>query len=204
MSGNAEDREMGAGTSKHMMSVEEEAREHNKKFWEEEEAAAGAAGYEGGREETTNDYGTTDGQEDDTTDGGDHGPSGSGTNPTAGKKTRKARQQPRKPQVLANVTDEFTLVSPSGLPLEPAKLAKGFSMQIGCIVRESVSINTKDIRSEENAALLQTMVAKLHQRYKFPDEDSKRRAEGNAITKMSTSLASWRFRVKKKINKGDS
>src|SRR3954454_20735682 len=118
MSGNAEDREIVAGTSKHM-SVEEEAREHNKQFWEsqnemeEEEAAAGAAGYEGGREEAdieheggreeaTDDYGTTDGQEDDTTDGGDHGPSGSGTNPTAGKKTRRARQQPRKPQVLAN------------------------------------------------------------------------------------------------------
>ena len=203
---------MGAGSSKHM-SVEEQARERNKSFWEpqnqmeEEEAAAGAAGYEGGREEDTTDGredDTTDGREDDTTDGGDHGPSGSGTNPTAGKKTRRPRQKPRKAQVLANVRDEFTSVSPCGLPLEPKKLAKGFGMQIGCIVRESVSINTKDIRSEENAALLQTMVGKLHERYKFPDEDSKKRAEANAITKMSTCLASWRFRVKKKINNGKS
>lgn len=214
MSGNADE----PGTSKHM-SIEEQAREHNKSFWNEEmeeaEAAAGAAGYEGGREEaaddyeggreeTTDDYGTTDGREDDdTTDGGDHDASGSGTNPTAGKKAARPRR-PRKAQVLANVTDEFTSVSESGLPLEPKKAASGFSMQIGCIVRESVSINTKDIRSPENTAILQTMLDKLHQRYKFPDEDSKKRAEANAITKMSTALSSWRFRVKKKINKGDS
>ena len=204
MSGNAED----PGTSKHM-SVEEQAREHNKSFWrlEEEEAAAGAASgehgddeNEGGREEaaetTTDDYGVSEHEgreDDDTTTDGDHIASGSGSNPTAKKKAAKPRKE-RKPQVLANVTDEYTLVSECGLPLEPKDKASGFSHQIGCIVRESVSINTKDIRSQENAALLQTMVDKLHQRYKFPDEDSKKAAESNAIMKMSTALRSWRSR----------
>ena len=207
MSGNTED----PGTSMHM-SVEEQAREHNKSFWqspnEEMEDAEDASGERG-----DDDYGVSEheGREDDdttdggdhTTDGGDHTASGSGTNPTAEKKAAKPRKD-RKPQVLANVTDEFTLVSECGLPLEPKDKASGFSHQIGCIVRESVSINTKDIRSKENAALLQTMLDKLHQRYKFPDEDSKKRAESNAITTMSTALSSWRFRVKKKIDKGDS
>ena len=105
--------------------------------------------------------------------------------------------------MLANITDEFTLVSPSGLPIEPTDKASGYSMQLGCIIRESISINTKDIRSKENAALLQVLLRKLHLRYKFP-EDSKKVAEHNAITKMSTALSSWRSRVKKKIEKGES
>ena len=76
--------------------------------------------------------------------------------------------------MLANVTDEFTLVSPSGLPLEPKDIAKGYSMQLGCIVRESMSINTKDIRSKANEALVQNLLQKLHQRYKFPEPLNKK------------------------------
>src|SRR3954471_20098843 len=76
-------------------------------------------------------------------------------------------------------------------------------MQLGCIVRESISIHTKDIRSKENVGLLQILVRKLHLRYKFP-EDSKKVAEHMAITKMSTALSTWRTRVKKKIDGGKS
>ena len=214
MSGNAEE----AGNSKHM-SVEEQAREGNKSFWqmsqemEEAEAAAGAASGERADDEQ-------EGREDaETTDGGDHtyGGSGhedddyttddrtdggSGSNPTAQKKEKKPRRD-RTPQVLANVTDEFTLVSPSGLPLEPKDIAKGYSMQLGCIVRESMSINTKDIRSKANEALVQTLLQKLHQRYKFPEPLNKK-VDSLAITKMSTALSSWKSRVKSKIESGES
>ena len=186
MSGNAEE----PGTSKHM-SVEEQARDANKSFWqvqneerEEAEAAAGAASGERGDDEhegreddaeTTDEYGVSEHEDDDTTDGGDHTAGGSGSNPTAKKKAKKPRKD-RAPQVLANITDEFTVVSPSGLPLEPKDKASGYNMQLGCIVRESISINTKDIRSKENEALLQTLLRKLHLRYKFP-EDSIKAAE---------------------------
>ena len=62
----------------------------------------------------------------------------------------------------------FTVVSPSGLPLETPELAKGYIMQLGCILWESMSINTKDIRSKANEALVENLLRKLHQRYTFP------------------------------------
>ena len=202
------------GTSKHM-SVEEEARDANKLFWllsqelEEVEAAAGAASgdraddeQEGREDDAETSF--EGGHEDDTTttDGGDCTDGGSGGNPTAQKKEKKQRRD-RTPQVLANVTDEFTEVTPSGLPVAPKEIAKGYSMQLGCIVRESMSINTKDLRSKANEALVQTLLQKLHQRYKFPEPLNKK-VDSLAITKMSTALSSWKSRVKKKIDKGDS
>ena len=151
-----------AGPSK-KMSVEEIARDANKSFWEasqelEEAAAAGAASgdraddeqdaLEGYDAETT-DGAASGGHEDDTTDGGDH--TDGGSDPTAPKQKKERRD--RTPQVLVNVTDHFTEVTPSGLPVAPEALAKGYSMQLECIVQESMSINTKDIRSTANKAL---------------------------------------------------
>ena len=81
--------------------------------------------------------------------GGDQGHTdvGAGGNP---KKTRKKSTKPRKdrtPQAVANVTATFTKVSLSGPPQEPRNIAKGYGMQLGCILRETVSINTYDLRS---------------------------------------------------------
>ena len=105
--------------------------------------------------------------------------------------------------MLVNVTDAITKVSDSGLPLEPAKVAKGYSMQLGCIVRESMSINTKDIRSKANKVFAETLLKKLHQRYTFPAPFNKK-VDSLALTKMSTALSSWRSRVKKKIADDES
>ena len=66
---------------------------------------------------------------------------------------QKKERRDRIPQVLANVTDHFTEVTPSGLLVALDALAKGYSMQLGCILQESVSINTKDIKSTANKAL---------------------------------------------------
>ena len=137
-----------AGPSKNM-SVEEAARDANKSFWklsqelEEEEAAAGAASGDHGNDEQdapedddaeTTDGAASGGHEDDTTttNGGDH--MNGGGNPTA-RKQKKERKE-RTAQVLANVRDHFTEVTPSGLPVAPEALAKGYSMQLGCIVWE--------------------------------------------------------------------
>ena len=136
------------GPSKHM-SVEEEARHANKSFWQmsqemEEMEEVEAADADNEQEDREEDAETTDGvasggHEDDTTttDGGDHTDGATGSNPTAEK--RKKPRRDRTPQALDNVTDVFTKVTPSGLPVEPEKLAKGYSMQLGCIVRESMS-----------------------------------------------------------------
>ena len=105
--------------------------------------------------------------------------------------------------MLANVTDHFTVVSESGLPLEPSWVAKGYGMQLGCIVREIVPILTQDLRSKENEAIAQSLLLKLHQRYTFPEPFNKK-VDSLALTKMSTALSSWKNRLKKKIDAGES
>ena len=152
-----------SGTSKHglMPEASEEGRD----------ADAAATGNEGeGREADAaatgneSDYFPEEG--DDTTDGGgtDRTAGGSGgADPPAEKKKKKsvAPRKDRTPQVLANVTDTFTEVTPSGLPMAPGTVAKGYSMQIGCIVRESMSINQTDLRRDENKALVETLMKNL-------------------------------------------
>ena len=210
MSGNEE-----AGTSKHVsFGGEAEARAANAQFWELESQPPPQEGDEdfvmpdGGEEgdDTTTD-GDRTGGDDTTTDGG--GPTDGGSeNPPATKK-RRERRNPRKPQVLANITEEITVVSDSGAPLEPAEVVKGYGMQLGCIVRESVSINTRNLRSEENERLVDLLITKLHKRYKFPHPytdnlDRSTKVNRLAITKMSNALSSWRTRLKAKIDEGKS
>ena len=125
------------GPSKHM-SIEEEARHANKSFWqlsqemEEAEAARAASGGDRADDEQEDDAEATDGaasgghEDDTTTDGGDHTDGGGGSNPTAPKQKKPRRD--RTPQALANVTDVFTEVTPSGLLVEPKDLAKGYGM----------------------------------------------------------------------------
>ena len=158
---------------------------------------SGAYTLEGDDAETT-DGAASGGHEDytTTTDGGDHTDGG---NPTA-RKQKKQRKE-RTPQVLANVTDHFTEVMPSGLPIAPAALAAGYSMQLGCIVWESMSINTTDLRSKASKALVDNLLQKLQQRYTFLEPFNKK-VDSLAISKMSTALSSWKFQVKRKIEKG--
>ncbi|KAM0850333.1 hypothetical protein ACQ4PT_053176 [Festuca glaucescens] len=205
-------------------------RESNKEFWQEYEEECWEAAAEPGDEEEGQEAAAETGDEeegrgaavepgneeegwdnavetgDETTEGHtDRTDGDSGGNPEEAQKKRKAKmpRRDRKPQVLANITDAFRNVSESGLPLEPSEVAKGYNMQLGCIVRESVSINTKDIRSEANAALAKTLIQKLHQRYTFPEPFNKK-VDSLALTKMSIALSSWRTRVKRKIEAGDS
>jgi hypothetical protein len=212
-----------AGTSKGAMSIEEEARAANAQFWqvssrqkemkveaEPEEVAADRRMSEAGEEDepTTTDSG--DHTTGDETDGGDRMEDDGSGNPAAEKKKKKKKKErkDRKPTVLANTTDEITKVSESGLPLEPADVAAGYGLQLGCIVRESMSINTKHLRSEANERLVKNCLMKLHRWYTFPAEynnmSKSSKVNRLAITKMANALSSWRSRVKNKIEKGES
>ena len=124
-----------------------------------EQDGGGDHEHDGGDDEPT----TGVGEDDTTTDGGDGTDGGARTDgassdPSA-KKNKKDRKD-RTPQVLLPICEEITGVSLSGLPLEPADIARGYIMQLGCIVRESMSINTKHIRS--NPALVDNLIRKLH------------------------------------------
>ncbi|KAK1619417.1 hypothetical protein QYE76_024934 [Lolium multiflorum] len=87
--------------------------------------------------------------------------------------------------------------------MEPSWVAKGYGMQLGCIVRETVPILTQDLRSKENEAIAQSLLQKLHQRYTFPEPFNKK-VDSLALTKMSTALSSWKNRLKRKIEAGES
>jgi hypothetical protein len=172
------DKDVGAGPSQ-PMSVEEEARKANLKFWqlgndlsgsdeEAEEAAADEVSEEAEEgaadevySESEYDFEAEDGddarssngdEEDDTSShgGGDH--MDVGGSDAAAKKKKKERQDRTSP-VLGTKLEEFTYVKPSGQPVEPAKLAAGYGLQLGCIVRESMCINQKNIRAKGNTRL---------------------------------------------------
>jgi hypothetical protein len=218
---------MSGNTSK-PRSQNEEAREANKDFWEgyeqprkaaaespddEEEGrdtasegeGRGAAADTGDDDDTWDDAAQTGEETTGEENAANRTEGDSGGNPQEGKKKRTARRarRDRRPQVLANVTDVVTVVSPSGQPMEPSWVAKGYGMQLGCIVRETVPILTQDLRSKENEAIVQSLLQKLHQRYTFPEPFNKK-VDSLALTKMSTALSSWKNRLKKKIDAGES
>ena len=144
---------------------------------------------------------TTDGAaEDATTD--------DGSARTDGSQPKRQRKDQR-PNMLGNVKEEFTEVNCDGDPTAPKELVKGYSVQLGCILRSTVSINTENLRHKDRGNLRCLLFTKLHERYKFPNEFANTRLSGNkvnsaALTRMSTALSTWRSTVKAMIEKGDS
>ena len=111
--------------------------------------------------------------------------------------------------MLATVKEELPEVSSEGHPTTPKLIVKGYAGQLGCILRSTVSINTKNLRHRDRGNLRNLLFMKLHERYKFPSDFANTRLSGNkvnsaALTKMSTTLATWRSAVKRRIEKGDS
>jgi hypothetical protein len=118
------------------------------------------------------------------------------------RRRRKGRIGRRRHSALGTKLEEFTYVKPSGQPVEPVKLAAGYDIQLRCIVRESMSINQKNIRAKGNTRLHELLIGKLHNRYKFPEPFDNKNLKGNkvnklALTRMSTALSSWKSQVKK-------
>ena len=96
-----------------------------------------------------------------------------------------------------------------GNPTVPKHVVKGYSIQLGCILRSTASINTKNLRHKDQGNLRSLLFMKLHERYKFPAEFANTRLSGNkvngaALTRMSTALSTWKSTVKAMIDKGDS
>jgi hypothetical protein len=182
----------------------------------DEDYEGGNGDSEGGDRDSDDDDTTiggkrTDGAEDDTTDAGECTDAGEqmdvGSASAAEKK--KAIRKDRDPPTLGTKREDFTKGSKSGAPEEPKALATGYEIQIGCIVRETVTINTRYLRDPDNAHLVQLLLQKLHEQYQFPLEYDNQNLKDNvvnqlALTKMSTALASWRTWVKKQIDKKES
>jgi hypothetical protein len=95
----------------------------------------------------------TDGAEDDTTDAGEQMDGGSASAAKKKKAIRKDRDTP----TLGTKREDFTQVNENGVPVEPKTLAAGYGTQIGCIIWETVTINTRNLRDAGNAHLVQLL-----------------------------------------------
>ena len=157
---------------------------------------------------------TTDGTaEDDPTDATTDGAAEDATTDDGGARTDgsqpKRQRKDRRPIVLRTLKEEVTEVDSNGNPTAPERIVKGYSLQLGCILRSTVSINTENLRHPDRGNLRNLLFTKLHERYKFPAEFENTRLSGNkvnsaALTRMSTALSTWRSAVKRMIDKGDS
>jgi hypothetical protein len=86
-------------------------------------------------------------------------------------------------------------VSENGYPLAPEEVVAGYGGQVACILRNTVLLNTENLRSEKNEHYHTLLLQKLHARYIFAPEYvntdiSKNPVNNTTITKVSTALAS--------------
>ena len=181
-----------------------------KAFWElSQEMEEQPHRYEDAAEDTDPDYTTPSGVGDDTTDGAaEDATTDDGGAHTDGSQPKKQRKD-RRPNALRTVKEEFTQVDSDGNPTEPKHIVKGYSVQLGCILRSTVSINTENLRHKDRGNLRNLLFTKLHERYKFPAEFENTSLKGNkvnnaALTKMSKALSTWKSNVKRMIEKGES
>jgi len=165
--------------------------------------------YEDVAEDTDPDYTTPSVVGDDTTDGtAEDATTEDGGAHTDASQPKRQRTD-RRPNVLGPVREEFTEVSSKGHPMVPKELVKGYAVHLGCILRSTASINTKNLRHKDRGNLPSLLFTKMHERYKFPADFANTRLSGNklnsaALTRMSTTLSTWRSTVKAMIDKGGS
>ena len=111
---------------------------------------------------TPPDYTTPSGVGDDTTDdSAADATTDDGGACTDGSQPKRQRKDLR-PSVLGTVREEFTEVESDGNPMAPKQVVKGYSVQLGCILRSTVSINTENLRHKDHKNLRSLLFTKLH------------------------------------------
>ena len=119
--------------------------------------------YEDTAEDTDPDYTTPTGVGDDTTnDGAADATTDDGDARTDGSQPKRQRKD-RRPSVLGTVKEEFTEVNSDGHPTAPKELVSGYAGQLGCILRSTVLINTKNLRHRDRGNLHNLLFTKLYE-----------------------------------------
>ena len=154
-------------------------------------------------DETTHDGGDDRAAGDETTDSA---AAGGGSESTTAKKQR----QLRRPNKVGSTRERFTEVNPkTGLPTEPKTLARGYGLQLGAILRETVSVNKTKLRTHKKKLLQVQLIARLHQRYEFPPAYDNKNLKGNivnerALSKFSTNLSGYKTMLRGMIGNNES
>ena len=103
----------------------------------------------------------------------------------------KRVQSSRRPNKLRNETQHVTRVDKQGVPVSPVKVANGYNIAVGIIVREGVKITYTDFRAKEQKVLREALLSKLFDRYQFNiegGEDAMKRVKDKALCIMSKAL----------------
>src|SRR3954468_319351 len=145
----------------------------------------------------------------DGTDGTDTGAPDTGGAEAGNEPANKKKERGEKPNKHGTDNLRMTEVHPGKFePIAPAEACKCYGNQVGCILRETASINDYDLRSIPNMEHL--LLTKLHNRFKFPDRDESKTPWDDAamidintatMVKFGNALAAWKVRVKRLIEK---
>ena len=89
-------------------------------------------------------------------------------------------------------------------PIAPDEPRKCYGNQVGCILRETASINDNDLRKKPHLEHL--LLTKLHKRFQFPGRDDRienprddaamKDINNHAMGMFSNDLAAWKGRMK--------
>jgi hypothetical protein len=113
----------------------------------------------------------------------------------------------RRQNKLDNITYiVFEVSLANGEPIRPPSVVASYSGQCGCILRDAISINEKNIR--ENAELCAILISKMNKRYTFLDTYNNESLTKNLVNthslgKFSRDLSSWKTRVQRMVDTGD-
>ena len=187
------DNDEAGGSGAHARSDDEDLENHYLQFLSQQnpdDAAEDAA------EEADEDDGYEENTENNTTDTG-------GTSGSASKRQRKDRRQ----NMVGTGRLPITEVDPtSGLPVAPEINARGFGNVCAAIARELCSINEGHLRYKDKQPMERLLVKRLHERYKFPAPYNTLHIKDNivntaALGKISKGLGSWKYRLRKMLDK---
>jgi hypothetical protein len=105
------------------------------------------------------------------------------------------QKKDRRPNQLKPVQEVILEVDPkSGLPKLPEKASRGYGNSVAYILRDTVTINEKNIRQKLKKSIAVLLISKLHARYQFPSPYNGQELTGNlvntvALGKMCKSLS---------------
>src|SRR4051812_40838924 len=72
------------------------------------------------------------------------------------------RKRNRKPTKVGTIRQEFTAVTPVGIPTEPQHFSEGYDRQVAAILRNTVPITMINLSSHDNSHYCQLLINKLH------------------------------------------
>ena len=115
----------------------------------------------------------------------------------------------RHPNKLRTQKEEvFTINEAKFEPLTPESVAASYGNDIGCILRDTVSINETSLRDPSRDHLQVLLIQKLHDRFKFPkpyhdkNDLTTNMVNKKALSKFTQALNSWKGRLRRMIREG--